>query len=143
MSIDAYLRKTKMQFERIGLEAGALSHWLVNGLRTKKWPVVCIDTRFMAAILATNINKTDRNDARAIANAIRCKNYREVHIKSIESVQTNSLLTARKMLVHQKVQLCGTIRGILKTFGIKLQKGIKCMRIAIKDAMLFEDHAPN
>ena len=143
MAIDAYLKKTKMTFERIGLEAGALSHWLVNGLRAKGWPVVCIDPRFMSAILSTNINKTDRNDARAIANAIRCKNYREVHIKSIESVQTNCLLTARKMLVHQKMQLCGTIRGILKTFGIKLASGRKCIRSTIKAAMSDEEYAPN
>ena len=94
----------------------------------------------MSAILATNFNKTDRNDARAIANAIRCKNYREVHIKSIESIQTNCLLTARKMLVHQKAQLRGTIRGILKTFGIKLPKESKCLRGDITSAMLSEEH---
>jgi len=135
MSIDAYLRKTKMEFESIGLEAGALSHWLVNGLRTNGWSVVCIDTRFMAAILSTNVNKTDRNDARSIANAIRCKNYREVHVKSIESVVTNCLLTARKMLVHQKMQVSGTIRGLLKTFGIKLPKGGKSLRESIKEAI--------
>ena len=141
-AIDVYLQKTKLTFERIGLEAGALSHWLVNGLRMKKWLVICIDPRFMSAILSTNINKTDRNDARAIANAIRCKNYREVHIKSIESVQTNCLLTARKMLVHQKAQLRGTIRGILKTFGIKLPKESKFIRNDIKSA-LPEEHLPN
>jgi transposase len=142
-SIDAYLQKTGMQFEAIGLEAGALSHWLVNGLREKKWNVICIDSRFMAAILTTNINKTDRNDARAIANAIRCKNYREVHIKSIESVKTNCLLTARKILVRQKQQLKGTIRGLLKTFGIKLGKGSECIRSDIQGVLLLEESTPN
>src|ERR1700761_9551679 len=108
--IDDYLCKTGFEFEKIGLEAGSLSHWLVTNLRKRNWNVVCIDSRVMAAILATNVNKTDRNDARSIAQAIRCNNYKEVHIKSIESVRLNTLLTARKMLVHEKVQLRNVIR---------------------------------
>lgn len=142
-SIDQYLKKTKLQFEKIGLEAGALSHWLVTGLRKEEWNVICIDSRVMSTILATNINKTDRNDARAIANAIRCKNYKEVHIKSIESIQMNCLLTSRKTLVHQKVRLYGTVRGVLKTFGIKLPKGVKSVREAIKRAIAFDDFVPD
>jgi transposase len=143
VSIDRYLSKTGLKFERIGLEAGALSHWIVTGLRKQAWEASCIDSRFMAAILKTNINKTDRNDARAIANAIRCKNYKEVHMKSIESVQTNALLTSRKALVHQKTDLYNTVRGILKTFGIKLPTGLKSAREAIKRATAFDDFVPD
>jgi transposase len=139
LSIYRYLQKTGLQFEKIGLEAGALSHWLVTSLRIENLNVICIDSRFMAAILSVNINKTDRNDARSIANAIRCNNYKEVHIKSIESIKTNSLLTARKALVHQRIRLSNTIRGILKTFGIKLPKGIKSIREAIKNAISFDE----
>jgi transposase len=141
-SIHRYLKKTGFKFEKIGLEAGALSHWLVTGLRKEKWNVICIDSRFMAAILSVNVNKTDRNDARAIANAIRCNNYKEVHIKSIESIKINCLLTARKALVHQKLRLSGTIRGILKTFGIKLPKGMPSVRDAIKKAVSFDEFSP-
>jgi transposase len=141
-SINRYLKKTNLQFEKIGLEAGALSHWLVTGLRKQEWNVICIDSRFMAAILSLSINKTDRNDARAIANAIRCNNYREVHIKSVESIKMNCLLTARKALVHQHIHLNGTIRGILKTFGIKLPKGKKSIREAIKEATSFDTFTP-
>lgn len=141
-SIHRYLKKTNFEFERIGLEAGALSHWLVTGLRKEKWNVICIDSRFMAAILSVNVNKTDRNDARAIANAIRCNNYKEVHIKSIESIKINCLLTARKALVHQKLQLSNTIRGILKTFGIKLPTGMISIREAIKKAISFDEFSP-
>ncbi len=137
--IHRYLQKTRLQFEKIGIEAGSLSHWLVTGLRNEHLNVICIDSRFMAAILAVNINKTDRNDARSIANAMRCNNYKEVHIKSIESIKTNCLLTARKALVHQKTQLSNTIRGMLKTFGVKLPKGIKSIREGIKKAILFDE----
>lgn len=142
-SIDRYFRKTGLKFEQIGLEAGALSHWIVTGLRKQAWEVICIDSRFMAAILETNINKTDKNDARAIANAIRCKNYKEVHIKSMESIQANALLNSRKALVRQKVDLYNTVRGILKTFGVKLTKGVKSAREAIEKATAFDDFAPD
>lgn len=142
-SIDRYFRKTGLKFEQIGLEAGALSHWIVTGLRKQAWEVICIDSRFMAAILETNVNKTDKNDARAIANAIRCKNYKEVHIKSMESIQANALLNSRKTLVRQKVDLYNTVRGILKTFGVKLTKGINSAREAIKKATAFDDFAPD
>lgn len=142
-SIHRYLLKTGLQFEKIGLEAGSLSHWLVTGLRKEKWNTICIDSRFMSAILSVNINKTDRNDARSIANAIRCSNYKEVHIKSLESMATNCLLTARKALVHQKISLMNTIRGILKTFGIKLPKKIKSIREGIQEATAFDRFSPN
>lgn len=142
-SIHRYLEKSGLQFEAIGLEAGALSHWLVTGLRKKGWSVVCIDSRFMSVILSANINKTDRNDARGISNAIRCKNYKEIYIKSIESIKTNSLLTARKALVHQKTTMYNTARGILKTFGIKLPKGIKSIRDAVEQAIAFDKYLPD
>jgi transposase len=142
-SIHRYLKKTGLQFEEIGLEAGALSHWLVTGLKKQGLNIICIDSRYMAAILSVNVNKTDRNDARAIANAIRCNNYKEVHIKSVESIKTNCLLTARKALVRHKMHLSGTIRGILKTFGIKLPKGKESVRQAIKEAISFDMFSPD
>jgi transposase len=141
-SIHRYLQKTGLQFDKIGIEAGALSHWLVTGLKARGWNMICMDSRFMSAILSVNVNKTDRNDARAIANAIRCNNYKQVHIKSIESIKTNCLLTARKTLVRQKGQLCNVIRGSLKTFGIKLSKGKKHIREVIREAIAFDEFTP-
>jgi transposase len=138
-SIHSYLIKTGLQFEEVGLETGSLSHWLYTKLKAFGWNMICIDSRYMSAILSVNVNKTDRNDARSIANAIRCKNYKEVHIKSIESIKINCLLTARKTLVKQRSQLNNVIRGSLKTFGIKLPKGKKHVKEAIKEALAFEE----
>ena len=53
------------RFERIGLEAGPLSQWLFSALADAELPVVCVETRHMQAVLKAQINKTDRNDARA------------------------------------------------------------------------------
>lgn len=138
-AIDRYLKKQQFELEKIGLEAGGYSHWLVAGLRARGWKgVICIDSHLMASILAVNVNKTDRNDARAIANAIRCNNYKEVHIKSIEAIKTNCLLTVRKALVKEKAHLYNVVRGVLKSFGLKLSKGNDSPRKAIKEALALD-----
>lgn len=138
--IHRYLSKTKFDFDIIGLETGSLSHWLITVLKSLGWPVICIDSRFMAAILSTNINKTDRNDARAIANAMRCNNYKEVYIKSLQARRVSCLLAVRAALVKQKNQIRNVIRGLLKTFGVKLAKGATTsIRELIKDALAFDD----
>jgi transposase len=55
-------------FKRIGLEAGPLSQWLFSALAEAGLPVVCVETRHMRTVLKAQINKTDRNDARGMAD---------------------------------------------------------------------------
>jgi transposase len=64
------------RFKRIGLEAGPLSQWLFSALAEAGLPVICVETRHMRAVLKAQINKTDRNDARGIAQMIRVRLYR-------------------------------------------------------------------
>src|ERR1700694_5655525 len=59
------------RFKRIGLEAGPLSQWLFSVLAEAELPVICVETRHMRAALKAQINKTDRNDARGIAQLMR------------------------------------------------------------------------
>ena len=68
-------------FKRIGLEAGPLSQWLFSALAETGLPVICVETRHMRAALKAQINKTDRNDARGIAQMMRAGLYRPVHVK--------------------------------------------------------------
>ena len=58
-------------FKRIGLEAGPLSQWLFSALAEAGLPVICVETRHMRAVLKAQINKTDRNDARGMAQMMR------------------------------------------------------------------------
>ena len=67
----AVLKDPVYQFKRIGLEAGPLSQWLFGALAEAELPVVCVETRHMRAVLKAQINKTDRNDARRIAQMMR------------------------------------------------------------------------
>jgi hypothetical protein len=76
------------RFQRIGLEAGPLSQWLFSALAEAELPVVCVETRHMQAVLKAQINKTDRNDARGIAQMIRVGLYRPVHVKTLTQSET-------------------------------------------------------
>jgi transposase len=83
---------------RVGLEAGPLSLWLFNGLAEAGVPALCIETRRAKAYLKAQINKTDRNDARGIAQMMRVNLFRPVHVKTLASQKRRALLTARKLL---------------------------------------------
>ena len=86
------------RFKRIGLEAGPLSQWLFSGLAEAGLPMVCVETVARQAVLKAQINKTDRNDARGIAQMIRVGLYRPVHVKTLRSQKLRMLLTHRKLL---------------------------------------------
>jgi transposase len=81
----AVLKNTAYRFKRIGLEAGPLSQWLYSALGEANLPVMCVETRHMRAVLKAQINKTDRNDARGIAQMMRAGLYRPVHVKTLRS----------------------------------------------------------
>ncbi len=67
----AVLKDPAYRFKRIGLEAGPLSQWLFGTLAEAELAVICVETRHMQAVLKAQINKTDRNDARGIAQMMR------------------------------------------------------------------------
>jgi Transposase len=87
----------------IGLEAGPLSQWLYSALAEAELPVVCVETRHMQAVLKAQINKTDRNDARGIAQMMRVGLYRPVHVKTLRSQKLRMLLTHRKLLLSKAI----------------------------------------
>jgi len=118
--IDTYLRSTGFFYERIGLEAGNLSIWLYKALFVAGYPVVVIETKQAAAVIKVQRAKTDRNDARAIANLMRTSWYTAVHVKSDESQELRILLSNRNLLIRKRKDIENQIRGTLKIFGIKL-----------------------
>ena len=85
-------------YKRVGLEAGPLSQWLYSGLASAGFPVICVETRHMKAALSAQINKTDRNDARGIAQMMRVGLYKPVYVKTVRSQEIRMLLTARKFV---------------------------------------------
>jgi transposase len=99
------LTNTSYRFKRIGLEAGPLSQWLYSVLAEAGLPVICVETRHMRAMLKAQINKTDRNDARGIAQMMRVGLYRPVHVKTLRSQKLRVLLTHRKLLQSKAIAI--------------------------------------
>lgn len=118
--LSSMLVATGLQLERIGLEAGPLSQWLFDGMAAAGLPVVCIETRHAKAFLKAQLNKTDRNDARGIAQMMRVNLFRPVHVKTLRSQQRRALLTARKLLQEKAIAIENDIRGLLRNFGLKV-----------------------
>ena len=121
-AIMKYIHKTKLDIEKVALESGCLSNWLAKNLLEQGCPVVCVDARHIAAVLKMTINKTDKNDARGIANAVRCNMYREVYIKSNNSVEKSTLLGARECFSDQKTRFTNTIRGLFRGYGVRFSE---------------------
>jgi transposase len=107
------------RFRRIGLEAGPLSQWLFSAL-ADGLPVICVETRHMRAVLQAQINKTDRNDARGMAQMMRAGLYRPVHVKTLRSQKLRMLLTHRKLLQSKAIAIDNDLRGTLRNFGLKV-----------------------
>jgi transposase len=112
------LKDPAWRLERVGLEAGPLSQWLFEGLARAGLPVICIETRHTKAFLKAQVNKTDRNDARGIAQMMRVNLFRPVHVKTLTSQKRRALLTARKLLQEKAIAIENDIRGLLRNFGL-------------------------
>lgn len=116
---EALMRKG-YKLEKIGMESGSISSYLTKGLVSMGLNAICIDARKMAAILSVTVNKTDKNDARGIADAIRCNHYKEVNLRDIHDISTEIFLQSRSALVETRTKFKNKIRGYLKTAGIRL-----------------------
>lgn len=125
-TITAVIKETKLAVEKVAIESGSISHWLEQELCRRGLPIICIDAHKMSRVLAININKTDKNDARLIAEALRCNFYSKVQPKSQENAELQILINSRRALKNVANELKNTIRGHLKVFGIFLgQLGAK------------------
>lgn len=113
------------EIERVGFEAGTLSQHLYFGLTAEGFDVVCMEARQVNAALSAMRNKTDKNDARGIAQVLRTGWFSPVHMKSREAHAVRALLSTRKALLSKTIDLANEVRGLLKIFGIRLPKTVK------------------
>jgi transposase len=107
---------------RIGLEAGPLSQWLYAAMRQQSLAVELLETRHVSEAFKTRPVKSDRNDARNIAQLMRLGWFRPVHCKSMSAQETRAILTARKLVQSKLLDVENSLRGILRGFGLKVGK---------------------
>ncbi len=117
------IRKHAPNAKRVVFETGPLSTWFYHALTAEGLPAICIEARHAQKVLDETLNKTDANDADGLAQLAEAGFYKEVRVKSFDSMLTRTLVGARNQLLSISVQLSNQIRGLLKTFGLVVPKG--------------------
>lgn len=106
------------QLERVGMETGTTAPWLWRELQAQGLPVVCLDTRHAHRALSLRVQKTDRNDARGLAELVRLGWYREARVRSMDAQFMRALLLSRRQLMQVVRNVSNQLRGALKVFGL-------------------------
>ena len=118
--IAAALKRFRGKLAKVGLESGPFTPHLHRSLAAQDYPMVCMDARRAADAIKSKRIKTDKNDARALAEMLRTGWFTAVHVKTVESHRIKTLLGARDQLVKIKRSLGNQVRGLLRPFGIRL-----------------------
>lgn len=118
------IRKRAPHPKRIVFETGPLSVWFFHALTAEGLPAICIDARHAKAHLDMAPNKTDANDADGLAHLAEVGFYREVRVKGFDSMLIRTLVAGRRQLLKMQIQMSNQIRGLLKTFGLVVPKGV-------------------
>lgn len=121
-ALEQLLANWGVDLKRVGLEAFSISSWLCSELAERGLPVHCIETRHANALLKTMLNKTDRNDARGIAQMMRTGWFKEVHVKSVDAQKLRTLLIGRKAMLAKVLDMENMLRGLIRPYGLKVGK---------------------
>lgn len=103
---------------RVGLETGTTAAWLWRELIAAGLPTVCLDTRHAHRALSLRVQKTDKNDARGLAELVRLGWYREARVRSMDAQHVRALLLTRRQLIAVKRNLANQLRAVMKGFGL-------------------------
>ena len=121
-AIARFIRHQGRKIEHVGLEAGQLSEWLHAGLSKEGFRVTVMESRHVRAAFAAMTVKTDRNDARGLAQLVRLGWFKSVHVKALDCQQMRAVLNARQFLVDKITAIENCMRATLRNFGFKLGK---------------------
>ena len=115
-----YFQSLGFALSRIGLEAGPLSQWLYAAMKEAGLAVELLETRHVHDAFKAMPVKSDRNDARGIAQLMRLGWFQPVHCKSMAAQEVRAMLTARKLMQSKLRDVENHLRGILRGFGLKV-----------------------
>jgi transposase len=116
----AWFAARGLPLERIGLEVGPLSQWLYAAMKQTGLAVELLETRHVRDAFKAMVVKSDRNDARGLAQLMRLGWFRPVHCKSLAAQEVRAVLTARKLLQSKLHDVEMSLRGVLRGFGLKV-----------------------
>ncbi len=119
-AVSDFLSDAGISPERIVHESGMLSIWLRRGLVKLGLPATCIDARIAHKALSARLNKSDAADAEGLAQLARAGWYTPVHVCSEDADRLRTLIGARERRIRRREDWGGHIRGVLKTFGVRM-----------------------
>jgi len=139
-AIDQCLREADVKpdaVEQIVIESGRGVPFIFHGLRDLGWSLLGVDSVHAHALLKSKrLHKTDKNDARGLAEFALAGAHRAIHIKSLDAHALRAQLCAREKLLKCRVGLENNIRALCSTFGIVIgAKSGKAFEAAAKDAL--------
>jgi transposase len=106
----------------IGMEACGSAHYWARKLSELGHTVRLMAPQFVKPYVKTN--KSDRNDAEAICEAVGRPNMRFVAVKTAPMQAVLALHRARQGFVKARTAQANQMRGLLAEFGIVIPKGI-------------------
>ncbi len=118
--IAAFVSEHAPSAERVVHESGIMAIWLTRELDKRGVPIICIDARLAHKAHSGRVNKTDRGDAEGLAHLARTGWFAPVHIRSEASERVRVLIGTREQLIRMRKDLEAHVRGVLKTFGIRM-----------------------
>ena len=113
------------RLQRVGHEATSWSAWLHRELEASGVPMVLLETHHTARMLEAQRNKTDKNDARGLAQLVRSGWFKPVHAKSDASNRIKLLLAHRRTLKRKLMDIENEVRQSLKMFGLMVGRRVQ------------------
>ena len=135
----AWFSTVKLKLVRVGVEAGPLSQWLYPELKKAGLAVELLETHHVRTAFKTMAVKTDRKDARGIAELMRVGWFRPVHCKSMNAQETRVILNTRNLVQSKLKDIEASARGMLRNFGLKVGSTTR-IRFAERIKTLVEGH---
>lgn len=118
--VAGWFRNREIKPRRIVHESGQLAIWLQRGMAQLGLPATYIDSQKAHKALSARLNKSDAADTEGLAQLARTGWFTPVHVRSEEADRLRSLVGARERMIRLRKDLEGHIRGVLKTFGIRM-----------------------
>jgi transposase len=108
---------------RVVLEAGPHSHWISRLIEEEGHEVIVANPRRLKLIYDSD-SKSDETDAEALARLGRIDPslLKPIKHRSLKSQSDLTVIRSREILVRSRTQLVNHVRGVTKSFGVKLKK---------------------
>jgi transposase len=85
-------------------------------------------------------NKTDRNDAEAILEAVVRPSMRFVAVKTVAQQDLLALHRVRSQLLKHRTALCNQLRGLLRERGVAVRTGATALKRALPTILAEENN---